>query len=511
MLETKYSRSRRRKDEKTTRLKRALVVLAICFGLHSWLDVHSRGFHIFRGERDEVLRKSKSPRSKSLNCREDDLAIGSWQQKGVRIRIWHPKSCLLSLHHPGSVRETLRETQIQLVGGHPAKQVQLSMCSAQFGGPEACATKRVSYMTFREYVAAQFDMFETTSRSQQRVVTFIFVPGWESIITVAEVTSARHARCADDYPFRDCGALNVVLTTEGCSPPSHVNSRIMGLLNSTAVLCTAEVGSFGNTPWKVREASPATGILSNILFEKVRRASASHMTNLTPGSCALVTTAGYLTKFGNGGNIDAANHVIRVGAGPTEGYEKHVGSRTDLRILRHSTFDVRRGNSAFGANERILIIHDQVKHASEPLRHKSKKHLLYRQAIPYYNFERWQEHEPLKNTHFAKCLDPERDISTGFWSILLLLLELDLCNSLRLYGFLGHKFPGYPYHYFSMGLAGESNATVEIYASREAMKGGHNFKLEHECLFEVADTIDLRSDSLFLSDATVTNIRSSKV
>jgi hypothetical protein len=55
-------------------------------------------------------------------------------------------------------------------------------------------------------------------------------------------------------------------------------------------------------------------------------------------SCALVSTSGALLKQEEGPHIDTADLVIRIGTAPVDGYERHVGNRTDLRYLHASTY-----------------------------------------------------------------------------------------------------------------------------------------------------------------------------
>ena len=55
-------------------------------------------------------------------------------------------------------------------------------------------------------------------------------------------------------------------------------------------------------------------------------------------TCAVVSNSGRLLKYEHGEEIDKAQAVFRINYPPTEGYEKHVGSRT--------TFDIVNGHHA---------------------------------------------------------------------------------------------------------------------------------------------------------------------
>ena len=445
---------------------------------------------------------------KSLHCHVDQLHDGTWtlSQSGS-VRSWQPRSCLLPLHHAGSARKALGDMHVDFVGGTIAHLLHSRVCSAQFGLRELCASRQLRHFSFTNYMEFQRSAHRKIPHRSKETVTIIVDPDCELDISAIDALSTKSAQREHIYLH---APIDVIGSATRCD--SVVESHVAQIVDSTAVLCNSRTGPCPAKLERMNSQSAEIGILSNIIIQHVAfrqlRVSTAPASKTYPGSCAVVSTAGYLKKFSNGRNIDAVDHVIRVGIGRTEGYEKYVGSRTDVRILRHSIFDEDRGAVSLDANERVIIIHDMVKYADEPLRSKQKKHILYQQKLPYLNFERWQRFDRLKKTSFEKCLNLERDFSTGFWAILLLIFELDLCNSMSLRGFLGHEFAHYPYHYFSTGLAREKSATSEIYTSREVKKHGHNFTEEHACLVEIADQIDLSSDLFYLSAAGLTNVRS---
>ena len=53
------------------------------------------------------------------------------------------------------------------------------------------------------------------------------------------------------------------------------------------------------------------------------------------GTCAVVSSAPSLLKFSFGEEIDAHDAVFRINLAPTKSYEKHVGSRTTVRVLNN--------------------------------------------------------------------------------------------------------------------------------------------------------------------------------
>ena len=65
---------------------------------------------------------------------------------------------------------------------------------------------------------------------------------------------------------------------------------------------------------------------TNIDFSKIKTAS-------------LVASSGALLDNKFGKQIDESDLIIRFNAARVEGYEKHVGSRTDIRILNGHSFN----------------------------------------------------------------------------------------------------------------------------------------------------------------------------
>jgi len=213
------------------------------------------------------------------------------------------------------------------------------------------------------------------------------------------------------------------------------------------------------------------------------------------GSCALVSTAGYLRKFNNGGNIDKATYVVRSGTGGTHGFEDMVGTRTDLRIVRHSVFHAGRGSGTSHLDPEVtIVVHDNLEKTTNPLRDHKQAGILFKRPLPYYSFHRWHNSELTSRSRIGTCLNVKRDLSSGLWSHLLLLHELELCSKITLYGFLGHVHPGEPYHYYTMGLHNENITTSLQYASRNSTRRGHNFANEQKCLMDAADRVDIRKD-----------------
>ncbi|KAI8491709.1 St6galnac4p [Branchiostoma belcheri] len=55
--------------------------------------------------------------------------------------------------------------------------------------------------------------------------------------------------------------------------------------------------------------------------------------------CALVSTSGHVLNYTAGEEIDQAECVIRMNHAPVSGFEKHVGTRTTVRVATHTNFE----------------------------------------------------------------------------------------------------------------------------------------------------------------------------
>uniref|UniRef100_A0A6T5SXA2 Uncharacterized protein n=1 Tax=Ostreococcus mediterraneus TaxID=1486918 RepID=A0A6T5SXA2_9CHLO len=200
------------------------------------------------------------------------------------------------------------------------------------------------------------------------------------------------------------------------------------------------------------------------------------------GSCAVVSSAGYLLKANLGYEIDGADFVIRTSIAPRKGFESFVGSRTDLRILRNSAFDSERANYEPEGEENIIIVHDAVPNTTSPMWKFSNHLILAEQSAPYMNFRRPTRTGNFQYSTLGRCLAGSRDISTGMWSISLLYHQ-NFCREIKLYGFSGHKHLDEPYHYFAVNSREDfQHATRMHYESRKHMKGGHDFVREQKCM-----------------------------
>ena len=64
----------------------------------------------------------------------------------------------------------------------------------------------------------------------------------------------------------------------------------------------------------------------------------------------------------------------------------------------------------------------------------------------------------------------------GYGLFLILMREIDICDSIKLHGFMGHLYPFDSYHYDDVAV-NSTEPSEDRYNSRlNHIKGGHDFK-----------------------------------
>ncbi|XP_043073009.1 CMP-N-acetylneuraminate-beta-galactosamide-alpha-2,3-sialyltransferase 1-like [Puntigrus tetrazona] len=180
-------------------------------------------------------------------------------------------------------------------------------------------------------------------------------------------------------------------------------------------------------------------------------------------TCAVVGNSGNLLGSHYGPLIDQYDFVMRINKGPTEGYEKDVGSKTTHRILYpESAMDL--GNSTHLVLLPFKILDLQwlisaftTKHITETyikvpstIRAKKDKVMIFHPEFLRYVYDNWAE---------GHGLYP----STGF---LTLIFALHVCDEVNVFGF-GATSDGKWHHYFD-----ETLTSYEL--------GVHSGKFENE-------------------------------
>ena len=232
-------------------------------------------------------------------------------------------------------------------------------------------------------------------------------------------------------------------------------------------------------------------------------------------TCAVVSTAGYLGTLRLGAEIDAADAVIRVGAGPFEGYEEHVGSRTDLRyLMRYSLMganhEERRQRIFVEALERdgagvpLVVLHEGIHQGPESLQHAPDWPALapVHANVAFYHLRSCPQTAALfvrHNRGLEQCSGTggrgsghfQKTLTTGLRVVLLLRSCHAMCERYKLYGFRGREWaddPTLPYHYFADFEEGQALQANLFLTPQQRKETGithgqsHDFGAEHDCI-----------------------------
>uniref|UniRef100_A0A061SDD0 Beta-galactoside alpha-2,3-sialyltransferase (Sialyltransferase 4A) n=2 Tax=Tetraselmis sp. GSL018 TaxID=582737 RepID=A0A061SDD0_9CHLO len=145
-------------------------------------------------------------------------------------------------------------------------------------------------------------------------------------------------------------------------------------------------------------------------------------------TCALVGSSGILLRSAAGGEIDSHDMVLRFNAAPTRAYERHVGTRTTYRICNGEHLNFREGNET--------VIH-HLKATSF-----LAKLLLYsragHQGAPPLVFD------PDFTSYVSTSMTATP--SSGYFAV---LLALQVCHRISLYGFSVSERHGARHHYYN--------------------------------------------------------------
>lgn len=188
------------------------------------------------------------------------------------------------------------------------------------------------------------------------------------------------------------------------------------------------------------------------------------------GSVALVGSSGCVLDNDYGSLIDSHDTIIRFNAARVVGYEKHVGSRTDIRIMNGHCFAGTSDPSRFGNNDPNFISsldgeHFFVKGYNGPEFHKGVLSNLNKNYINFISENYIQWGGSFLNTH----------PSVGF---LGLLIAVTYSDKISVFGFDHGNIANERRHYWESVVPGnmhsfgvekrifneyESNNIIKIY------------------------------------------------
>ena len=146
------------------------------------------------------------------------------------------------------------------------------------------------------------------------------------------------------------------------------------------------------------------------------------------GTCAVVGSSGIVLNYEHGGDIDDHDMVFRFNSAPTRGFEKHVGSKTTYRITNTQNWGFHEPKT-----EESILIHFRAKSAIKGLFWNSKQ----KKPLKLYAFAPdFVEYVGAKGQLLA---------TSGLYGI---LLALQRCHSVSIYGFQVSTQHGTLYHYY---------------------------------------------------------------
>ena len=146
------------------------------------------------------------------------------------------------------------------------------------------------------------------------------------------------------------------------------------------------------------------------------------------GTCAVVGSSGIVLNYDHGSDIDEHDMVFRFNSAPTRGFEKHVGSKTTYRITNTQNWGFHEPKT-----DESILIHFRAKSAIKGLFWNSKQ----KKPLNLYAFAPdFVEYVAQKVNFLA---------TSGLYGI---LLALQRCHSVSVYGFQVSTQHGALYHYY---------------------------------------------------------------
>ncbi|XP_019937117.2 alpha-N-acetyl-neuraminyl-2,3-beta-galactosyl-1,3-N-acetyl-galactosaminide alpha-2,6-sialyltransferase [Paralichthys olivaceus] len=204
--------------------------------------------------------------------------------------------------------------------------------------------------------------------------------------------------------------------------------------------------------------------------------------------CALVSSSGQMLRAGIGDEIDNFDCVIRMNNAPTEGYERDVGSRTNVRVVSHTSVPLLVKNESYYFQQSADTTYvfwgpdrnmrqDGKGRIFNTLLKIAKKYpdvkiyTVTRERIQYCDsvFQNETGKNRMKTGAF---------LSTGFFTM---ILAIDMCDRIHVYGMIDDNYCSranhsvVPYHYYEQNRINE----CRMYKVHEhTQRGGHRFITE---------------------------------
>jgi hypothetical protein len=167
--------------------------------------------------------------------------------------------------------------------------------------------------------------------------------------------------------------------------------------------------------------------------------------------CAVIGNGGTLLAYDLGNEIDSADVIIRLNAGPIKGFERKVGSRTDYRLVNRLHMGFRE------TKEEMVLQHCTTPDAlDEWMRYKLKQHTNDDADDDDTDDEKTLLYAIDPDFHeFAISYTDKGVVSNGFYG---LLLATELCETVKVYGFFRKWKGNVNYHYYNAEAPNEGQS-----------------------------------------------------
>ncbi|XP_076134409.1 alpha-N-acetylgalactosaminide alpha-2,6-sialyltransferase 5b [Alosa pseudoharengus] len=216
-------------------------------------------------------------------------------------------------------------------------------------------------------------------------------------------------------------------------------------------------------------------------------------------SCSLVTSSGHLTGGKRAEEIDHADCVIRMNDAPTQGYEPDVGRRTSLRVVAHSSMDQllrNRHHLLQPGQDSVYVFWGPSSLMSLPgsgyRRLRNMKRALPQLKIYTISQQKMQQLDTLfKDETGMDRRISQSWLSTGWFTM---ILAIELCNRIDVYGMVSPDFcqnPNQPVSYHYYGPSNVSECIMYLSHERGQRGGHHRFITEKRVFADWAQTFDI--------------------
>ena len=163
-------------------------------------------------------------------------------------------------------------------------------------------------------------------------------------------------------------------------------------------------------------------------------------------TCAIVGNSGSLIHLGSdlGREVDDAEMIMRFNAAPTKGLERFVGSRTTYRLVNSRWIDFREFEDEallFNMRAASTVETYRARIAKNP---KEKFYLFSQEMVNYMGQQAYQLSRSFK-PHEAPGFElGDYTPTSGFTGV---MLALQVCSNITVYGMMISEAHGMPYHY----------------------------------------------------------------